>query len=405
MNILMFCSNPVNGGTARIFYELTTVFGNFLSYDDKLYACINQDNLVEVYKKIENLRRLPVFSAEEQFADLYGSKGLERFVKGVLRRIKYKKTKRNNIDIMKRFLVEKSIDAVIIHNGGYVGDDLCNQMLTAAYFCADIVSHRIFVLHNDFEKNILSKLRYKSYDRKISKEATDLVTVSNYTRKRILESSFIKKDIAVIYNGITVKPEMTDAEKLEKICVQQDKRNILMIGNFAKNKGQRLFIEVARKLLQRNSNLHFTIIGNPYDKVYFEDCINYIKEQKIEKDFSIYHGINNASEYIDLFEILVVPSLYDESFGLISIEAMASGRPVVAFAIGGIVEVVQNMYNGLLVPVGDVRKMSETINWLLEHPDKCIEMGKNGQIDYKERFSVEAMAKQYFNILKNGCIN
>lgn len=400
MNILMFCSNPVNGGTARIFYELSTAFCSLLPDNDKLYACVNQDNPVEIYRKIGDLQRLPVYSAEELFVNLYGGNVFERLAKGALRRIKYRKIKKHNINFMKQFILENNVDAVVIHNGGYVGDDLCNQMLTAAYLCADIVSHRIFVLHNDFKKSIISKLRFKSYDKKISREATEIVTVSNYTKKRMTESSFIEKEIAVIYNGITFKSDMSDEEKLDRVHVSQECRNILMIGNFAENKGQRVFMEAAFELLKNHAGLHFTIIGNPYDKLYFEECINYIREHQIDKNFSIYQGINNASEYIGLFEMLVVPSLYDESFGLISAEAMASGRPVVAFAAGGLIEVVQNMRDGLLVPVGDAHKMAEAINWLIEHPDKCKEMGKNGQADFKEKFSVEAMAKQYLNLLK-----
>lgn len=401
MNILMFCSNPVNGGTARIFYELATAFPILLSEDDKLYACVNRDNPVEIYKKIGDLQRLSVFSAEELWADLYGGNVLERIVKGILRRLKYNKTKKSNITVMKQFITDKNIDTVMIHNGGYVGDDLCNQMLTASYRCS-CVSHRIFVLHNDMEKNVLAKLRFLSYDHKISREATELVTVSNYTKKRLKESSFIARDIKVIYNGITVKSKLSHEEKLEKVFVWQGCPNVLMIGNFARNKGQKVFMEAARELWQSNSEIHFTIIGNAYDELYYTECVNYIKEQRMEEAFSIYHGINNASEYIDLFDLLVVPSLYDESFGLISVEAMACGIPVVAFSCGGIPEVVQNMRDGLVVPVGDAHKMSEAIKWLIEHPDKRAEMGKNGREDYQTKFFVEVMAKRYLDIVDSG---
>ena len=59
----------------------------------------------------------------------------------------------NNIKIMKEYLSRNKIDCIIIHNGGYVGDDLCNQMLQAAYECKEHTICRIYVLHNDFEKN------------------------------------------------------------------------------------------------------------------------------------------------------------------------------------------------------------------------------------------------------------
>lgn len=400
MRILMFCSNPVNGGTARIFYELATAMESLLAADDKVYACVNEKNPVEIYKKIENLYRLPIYSAEELFPNLYGGNVVQRLVKKVLRKTKYRHIEKNNIKVIENFIAQHDIDKVIIHNGGYVGDDLCNQMLTAAYR-TKCVSHRIFVLHNDMEKNIVSKLRYRGYDKKISKESTELVTVSEYTKKRMQESSFLRKEIKVIYNGLTIDKVMSLEEKQKNIQVKENVSNILMIGNFAHNKGQKEYIKAANELLQDKSlPIHFSIIGNIYDSPYYEECMQYMKEQGIEEYFTIYHGLHNAYEYIDMFDVLVVPSMYDESFGLISLEAMASERPVVAYACGGIPEVVQNTRNGLVVPIGASQKMAEAIKWLVENPNESIQMGKNGYADYEGKFSAKMMATQYINILK-----
>lgn len=399
MKILMFCSNPVNGGTARIFYELVTAVESLLTEEDVVLACVNEKNSVEIYKRLENLHRLPVYSAEELFPNLYGGNIVQRLAKKILRKIKYSSIERNNIKVMEKFIVEKNIDKVIIHNGGYVGDDLCNQMLTAAYR-AKCVSHQVFVLHNDMEKNVLAKIRYRGYDRTISKEATEIVTVSEYTKKRMMESSFIKKEIKVIYNGLTINKVMSLEEKQRHIQIKENVCNVLMIGNFAHNKGQKEYIKAANELLKEsNFKFHFSIIGNIYDKSYYEECMQYIEEQEIQPYFTIYQGIHNAYEYIDMFDMLVVPSMYDESFGLISLEAMANERPVVAFACGGIPEVVQNERNGFVVPLGDWHRMAESIKWLVKNPEMRIQMGKNGRIDYEGKFSVKTMAKQYMSIL------
>ena len=383
MKILIFCSNPVNGGTARIFYELVTAFEELLTSEDVVYACVNEKNSVEIYKRLENLHRLPIYSAEELFPNLYGGNIVQRLTKKILRKMKYNSIERKNIKVMEKFIVENNIDKVIIHNGGYVGDDLCNQMLTAAYR-AKCVSHRVFVLHNDMKKNILDKLRYRGYDRKISKEATQIVTVSEYTKKRMMESSFIKKEIKVIYNGLTIDKIMSLEEKQRQIQIKENVCNVLMIGNFAHNKGQKEYIKAANELLQEGDfKFHFSIIGNIYNKLYYKDCMQYIEEQGIKPYFSIYEGIHNAYEYIDMFDMLVVPSMYDESFGLISLEAMANERPVVAFACGGIPEVVQNERNGLVVPLGDWYKMAKAIKRLAKEPELCAKMGKHGRKDYE----------------------
>lgn len=401
MKIAMFCSNPVNGGTARMFYELLVSMRAAVGDKYQIDACVNENNPVEIYNRIPDLKRLAVYSEQEVCHRLIGAKGFRRIIDFVLRRIKYLPYKRKNIAVMKRYLSENNINCVIIHNGGYIGDDLCNQMLTAAYRCAEHTLCRTYVLHNDMEKNIRSKLRFWGYDKKLSREATEIVTVSNYTRDRILRSSFLTKDIKVIYNGICVTKRMTKDEARKKVNVDPGKKNILMIGNFTNNKGQYHFLKAAHILHSADKSYRFTIIGNIYEEEYYDECIQLINELQMENFVQIYHGLHDASEYIGLFDILAVPSMYDESFGLISVEAMANSVPVVAFACGGIPEVVEEGETGFLVPVGDDEKLAEKIAWLEEEPDIRRNMGEKAYAVYKQKFSPEAMTAQYLSLLEN----
>lgn len=400
MNIMVFCSNPVDGGTARIFYETVIGLRKKLDVKDKLFPCINKHNPVDIYHRIDGLIELPIRSVETAFPGLYGGNLLERAIKRIGRTMKYRPILNRNILKVERFIKKNNIHAVIIHNGGYVGDDLCNQVLTASYRCNRQTLCRAYVIHNDMQKNLFSKMRFRKYDRKISTEATDIITVSAFTRDRMANSSYINRQIQVIYNGITIKNRMDNEQKRKKINIDLKKNNILMIGNFLVNKGQIKFIEAAETVLLKDRNYCFTIIGNVYDKRFFDECIQLIREKNLTKYFCIYHGIHNAAEYIDLFDILVVPSLYDESFGLISVEAMANGVPVVAFACGGIPEVVEDGRDGFIVPVGDSKTMAEKIRWLEEHPLERANMGKNCKEDYKSRLSPGAMINKYWDILK-----
>lgn len=171
MNIMMFCSNPVDGGTAKVFYELVTSFKENNSNDDRIYAGVNVNNPVAIYNKIDFLERLEVYSEEEVCKNLYQGNIFSRAIKKSIRMIKYRPIKENNIKIMKEYLSRNKIDCIIIHNGGYVGDDLCNQMLQAAYECKEHTICRIYVLHNDFEKiflpNFVLKVMTKKFVEKL----------------------------------------------------------------------------------------------------------------------------------------------------------------------------------------------------------------------------------------------
>lgn len=399
MNILVFCSNPVDGGTAKVFYELVCYLKKKEGKRDRIFACVNKNNPVEIYGKIDFLDRLDVYSEQEVFKNLYGGILPIKIVKKIMRMFQYSPIKKQNINKMKNYIIENKIDCIFIHNGGYVGDDLCNQILEAAYACAKQTVCRVYVLHNDFKKNIFTKLRFKSYDKKISKEATELVTVSNFTKNRILSNSYITRKMTVIYNGLPESSSLSSEEKKGKIHLDTSKYNILMLGNFQENKGQLQFIEAAKLMKQKNECIEFTFIGNVYDRTYYKQCIENIKKYKLENCTKILHGINNAAEYMDMFDVIAVPSMYDESFGLISVEAMSKAVPVVAFACGGIPEVLIDGTDGYIVPVGDSTCMAGKILELLNNEKLKNQMGQNGRADYIKRFSVDAMGAQYFALV------
>jgi alpha-maltose-1-phosphate synthase len=105
--------------------------------------------------------------------------------------------------------------------------------------------------------------------------------------------------------------------------------------------------------------------------------------------------------------VFVCPSIY-EPFGIVNLEAMACGLPVVASAVGGIPEVVVDDETGLLVPfeVGDdelgspadpeafARHLAASVVELLEDPGEAQAMGDNGRVRVEERFSWGAIAAE-----------
>jgi starch synthase len=89
--------------------------------------------------------------------------------------------------------------------------------------------------------------------------------------------------------------------------------------------------------------------------------------------------------------VFVCPSVY-EPFGLINLEAMACETPVVASAVGGIVEVVEDGKTGLLVPPARPDALAEALRTLLEDPATARAMGKAGRKRVEEKFSWASVA-------------
>jgi glycosyltransferase involved in cell wall biosynthesis len=90
--------------------------------------------------------------------------------------------------------------------------------------------------------------------------------------------------------------------------------------------------------------------------------------------------------------LVVMPSVWPEPFGLVGIEALASGRPVVASATGGIVDWLEDGVNGLSFAAGDWTALARTLNELLDDPPRQAQMGAAGQRLVADRFSRERHA-------------
>jgi glycosyltransferase involved in cell wall biosynthesis len=79
--------------------------------------------------------------------------------------------------------------------------------------------------------------------------------------------------------------------------------------------------------------------------------------------------------------------------GRVLVEAMAAGKPVVASNVGGIPDLVQHDYNGLLVAPGDEKALATGIKHLISNPQKAKLMGQRGR-EFCRQFSVESMVEK-----------
>jgi glycosyltransferase involved in cell wall biosynthesis len=103
----------------------------------------------------------------------------------------------------------------------------------------------------------------------------------------------------------------------------------------------------------------------------------------------------DASLYLKGADCLICPSLWQEAMGFVNLEAMAGGLPVVASRIGGIPEFVANETTGLLVDPGSVEQTAIALRRLMDSPDLCQRLGRNGVTRARTRYSVEACLGLY----------
>jgi D-inositol-3-phosphate glycosyltransferase len=166
--------------------------------------------------------------------------------------------------------------------------------------------------------------------------------------------------------------------------VAQDIQVILFVGRIQRLKAPDVLIKAASELVrrdpQRRDHLQLIIIGGPsgsdaeWSKTLGPLAIDHGIEDMV--DFRPHSPRSELFRWYCVSDVVAVPS-YNESFGLVALEAQACGRPVVATDVGGLRHVVRDGYSGLLVEGHDERTWADALAAVLDDHDERIRMSAN----------------------------
>jgi glycosyltransferase involved in cell wall biosynthesis len=196
--------------------------------------------------------------------------------------------------------------------------------------------------------------------------------------------------VHVIYNGVTA----TVAAPREK---RTGIRHIGVIGRVEEEKGQLEFVQAARILASAHPELRFSVTGKPLfaDHGYLERVR--AASAGLPIDFPGWIDIADIFASLDL---VVVPSTSLDATPRIILEALAAGVPVVAYAVGGIPELLKDMETGILVEKRTPEALAQGIALALRmHPDTMRELVQNGRRVWEEKHSPEAYGNRICRVI------
>jgi phosphatidylinositol alpha-1,6-mannosyltransferase len=225
------------------------------------------------------------------------------------------------------------------------------------------------------------------------------VSVSQYTLDRFCAAYSLDGHAPsfVLLNAVTPRLFQDIAQSTPD---QTGELRLLTVSRLAVSeeyKGIDSVIRAMPALLREFPNLRYAIIGDGGDRRRLESIARELcVEQHIEflghvSDEALKSAYQNCT-------VFVLPSA-GEGFGLVFIEAMAFGKPVVAARAGAAPEVVWDGQTGLLVEHGDVAQLTQAIATLLQNPDLSRQMGQAGLEVVKTRFSFNAFKANLSDIL------
>lgn len=207
-----------------------------------------------------------------------------------------------------------------------------------------------------------------------------------------VDKSLVKREKTIIVNGSGV-----DINRFEFSLLPHNS-TFLFVGRLLKEKGIREFIDAAKSIKRKFPNSSFIAVGdtdtNP-SSLQKNEVAKY-QEEGLIKFVGFQQDVRPFIRQCDYF---VLPS-YHEGTPRCVLEAMAMGRPIITTDAPGCKETVINGVNGFLVPVGDFLSLADKMELLLKDDDTAAVMGKESRKIAEEKYDVEKVNRDYFNIME-----
>jgi len=166
-----------------------------------------------------------------------------------------------------------------------------------------------------------------------------------------------------------------------------------IIARLVNQKGHKYLIDAFHRARQKNSRIFLLIVGDGELK---NELRRQAKERGLEGE-ALFTGFREDTEKIlSIIDIFVHPSLW-EGFGLSILEAMSTGKAVIATKLSAIPELVIDGETGVLVPSKETELLSKKILELSENTELRSRFGNNGRERWKKMFSVDKMIRETEN--------
>lgn len=212
------------------------------------------------------------------------------------------------------------------------------------------------------------------------------------------------KSFGVPRERIRLIPRGVDLEKFTyikpDISTPKKEYVIGVVGRITPIKGHIYFIRAISKVVRLMPNIKIFIIGDaPSSKPkYRQELEVLIRRLSLTKYISFLGVCHDIPEKMKILDLLVMPSIGEETFGRVIVEAQASGVPVVASRIGGIVDLIKNGENGILVDPRDWSGLSEAIIRVLKNKELRQRLSQKGRSGVEKNFTLTHMYKKTMKV-------
>lgn len=238
----------------------------------------------------------------------------------------------------------------------------------------------------------LKRVMYLGIERILAPLSDRIVTISEHEKRIAIEKKVCKESkITRINNGIDIEDQMKAMDRVppDDFCPPKDAYVIGMIGRITRQKSPEIFVQMAMLLKQRIPESYFVIVGDGDERKEIEELI---KRNGLQESFYITGWIDQAAAYLKHFQQAVLLSRW-EGFGLVLLEYMLAGLPIVATNVDAIPDICTKEV-GKLVPVESAGAAADAVYELYLDPQRRQKLGCNGIRIAQEKYNIGRVVDQ-----------
>lgn len=249
----------------------------------------------------------------------------------------------------------------------------------------------VATVHSDLKYDFQSqkKVIYELIENTVIKRADKVVTVSENLKMKLQERTNVS-NIITIYNGMNIE------ESIELKKKNNEKFEVCCVGRLEKVKNIDFLIDGIAILKSEGTLIRCNIIGDGTQKSHLELKV---KQLGLKDTISLLGYKKNVNEYIANSNLLIMTSIM-EGIPMTIIEAFANRTAVLASDVGGISEMIQDNFNGILFEGGNLEMFCNKLKSVINKEIDLSYIEKNAYRDYCSKWSLEKMSSCYYQIFK-----
>lgn len=296
---------------------------------------------------------------------------------------------RNSLDLQSARAIAELADA---HGIDIIHAHMGRDYLVAALACRNTNGVKLILTRHHY-----LPLKRNTLYRWMLRDAAAVIAVSDSVRDSVIERLGLPDE------RVRTLPNWIDPERFKPLgrdatrAMFRLRANIVVacIGQVTPAKGQEEFIRAAATVARMRSDVEFLIVGEEResDRPFTAQLNRLAASLGVGEKLRFTGYVRHMPELLAAVDVVVVPS-WDEGFSLVTIEAMAARRAVLASNVGGITGIIKDNTTGLLFPPRDVHALTDKLLWLVSDAPLRERLSAQGQRDVYSRFGREQIIEQ-----------